>query len=155
MAKINFNKGHYDLMCEMMLEMLLNNEVILHKMLTLDVTALLQTTTINTLNSIRLDLKKAIDNIENQDEWSTTELNQKKLVSLKDKKELINLIIGYKRWQYEQKSIKQAREILQEELDDLKESQKTPEDKIKELEDKLANLKVETFKRKNMLLTNK
>lgn len=145
MAKINFNKGHYDLMCEMLLEMLLNNEVIQHKMLTLDVTALLHTTTINTLNSIRLDLKKAIDNIENQDEWSTTELNQKKLASLKDKKELVNLIIGYKRWQEEQESIKLARKLLLEELEDLKESQKTPEDKIKELEEKLANLKVETL----------
>ena len=145
MTKINFNKGHYDLMCEMLLEMLLNNEVIQHKMLTLDVTALLHTTTINTLNSIRLDLKKAIDNLENQDEWSTTEINQKKLASLKDKKELVNLIIGYKRWQDEQESIKQARKLLLEELDDLKESQKTPEDKIKELEDKLANLKVETL----------
>lgn len=145
MTKINFNKGHYDLMCEMLLEMLLNNEVIQHKMLTLDVTALLHTTTINTLNSIRLDLKKAIDNLENQDEWSTTELNQKKLASLKDKKELVNLIIGYKRWQDEQESIKLARKLLLEELDDLKESQKTPEDKIKELEDKLANLKVETL----------
>lgn len=145
MTKINFNKDHYDLMCEMLLEMLLNNEVIQHKMITLDVTALLHTTTINTLNSIRLDLKKAIDNLENQDEWSTTELNQKKLASLKDKKELVNLIIGYKRWQDEQESIKLTRKLLQEELDDLKESQKTPEDKIKELEDKLANLKVETL----------
>ena len=145
MTKINFNKGHYDLMCKMLLEMLINNEVIQHKMLTLDVTVLLHTTTINTLNSIRLDLKKAIDNLENQDEWSTTELNQKKLASLKDKKELVNLIIGYKRWQEEQESIKQTRKLLLEELDDLKESQTTPEDKIKELEDKLANLKVETL----------
>lgn len=145
MAKINFNKGHYDLMCEMALDMLLSNGVIQHKMLTLDVTALLHTTTINTLNSIRLDLKKAIDNLENQDEWSTTELNQKKLAILKDKKELVNLIIGYKRWQEEQETIKQSRKLLQEELDNLKESQKTPEDKIKELEDKLANLKEETL----------
>lgn len=145
MGKIIFTKAHYDCMCEHLLEMLINNEVIQHKMLTLDVTALLHTTTINTLNSIRMDLKKAIDNLENQDEWSTTELNQKKLASLKDKKELVNLIIGYKRWKEEQESIKQARKLLLEKLDDLKESQKTPEDKIKELEDKLANLKVETL----------
>lgn len=145
MGKIIFTKAHYDCMCEHLLEMLINNETIQHKMLTLDVTALLHTTTINTLNSIRLDLKKAIDNLENQDEWSTTELNQKKLAGLKDKKELVNLIIGYKRWQDEQESIKLTRKLLQEELDDLKESQKTPEDKIKELEDKLANLKEETL----------
>ena len=145
MAKINFNKGHYDLMCKMLLEMLLNNEVIQHKMLTLDVTALLHTTTINTLNTIRLDLKKAIDNLENQDEWSATDINQKKLTILKDKKELVNLVIGYKRWQEEQTSIILTRNLLLKELEDLKESQKTPEDKIKELEDKLANLKVENL----------
>ena len=145
MGKINFTKTHYEMMCEMLLEMLMNNEYIQHKMLTLNVTELVHTTTINTLNSIRLGLKKEIDNLENQDEWSTSEVNQKKLSTLKDKKELVNLIIGYKRWKDEQESIKQARKLLLEELDDLKESQKTPEDKIKELEDKLANLKVETL----------
>ena len=140
MTKINFNKTHYEMMCEMLLEMLMNNETIQHKMLTLDVVALVHTTTINTLNSIRLELKKSIDNLENQDEWTTSEVQQKKLSILKDKKELVNLVIGYKRWQEEQESIKQTRKLLMEELEDLKESQKTPEDKIKELEDKLANL---------------
>lgn len=143
MAKINFTKTHYEMMCEMLVEMLLNNETIQYKMLTLDVTALVHTTTINTLNSIRLDLKKAIDNLENQDEWATSEVNQNKLNNLKDKKELVNLVIGYKRWKEEQESIKLTRKLLLEELEDLKESQKTPDDKIKELEAKLANLKTE------------
>ena len=49
MAKINFTKTHYEMMCEMLVEMLLNNETIQYKMLTLDVTALVHTTTINTL----------------------------------------------------------------------------------------------------------
>lgn len=140
MGNINFNKTHYDMMCEMLLEMLLNNETIQHKMLTLDVVALVHTTTINTLISIRMDLKKAIALLENEDEWTTSEATQKKLSTLKDKKELVNLVIGYKRWQEEQESIKQTRKFLMEELEDLKESQKTPEDKIKELEDKIANL---------------
>lgn len=145
MGNINFNKTHYDMMCEMLLEMLLNNETIQHKMLTLDVVALVHTTTINTLISIRMDLKKTIALLENEDEWTSSEATQKKLSILKDKKELVNLVIGYKRWQEEQESIKYARKLLMEELEDLKESQKTPEDKIKELEDKLANLKVETL----------
>ena len=140
MGKINFTKTHYEMMCEMLLEMFMNNETIQHKMLTLDAVSLLHTTTINTLNSIRLELKKSIDNLENQDEWATSELQQMKLSILKDKKELVNLIIGYKRWQEEQESIKTTKKLLMEELNDLKESQKTPEDKIKELEDKLANL---------------
>lgn len=145
MGKINFTKTHYEMMCEMLLEMLLNNETIQHKMMTLDVVALVHTTTINTLNSIRLELGKAINVLENQDEWTTSETNQKKLTILRDKKELVNLIIGYKRWQEEQEAIKDERLIINEELNRLKESQKTPEDKIKELEDKLANLKEETL----------
>lgn len=140
MGKINFTKTHYEMMCEMLLEMLMNNETIQHKMLTLDVVALVHTTTINTLISIRMDLKKAIALLENEDEWTTSEATQKKLSTLKDKKELVNLVIGYKRWQEEQESIKTTKKLLMEELNDLKESQKTPEDKIKELEDKLANL---------------
>ena len=88
-------------------------------------------------------MKKAIDNLENQDEWATSEVNQNKLNNLKDKKELVNLVIGYKRWKEEQESIKLTRKLLLEELEDLKESQKTPDDKIKELEAKLANLKTE------------
>lgn len=145
MGKINFTKTHYEMMCEMLLEMLLNNETIQHKMITLDVVALVHTTTINTLNSIRLELGKAINVLENQDEWTTSETNQKKLTILRDKKELVNLVIGYKRWKEEQEAIKDERMIINEELNRLKESQKTPEDKIKELEDKLANLKEETL----------
>ena len=145
MGTINFNKTHYEMMCEMLLEMLLNNETIQHKMLTLDVVALVHTTTINTLINIRMDLKKAITLLENEDEWTTSEVQQKKLSTLKDKKELVNLVIGYKRWKLEQETIIQARKVLEDKLNELKESQKTPEEKIKELEEKIANLKVETL----------
>ena len=145
MGTVNFTKTHYDMMCEMLLEMLLNNETIQHKMLTLDVVALVHTTTINTLISIRMDLKKAIALLENEDEWTTSEAQQKKLSTLKDKKELVNLVIGYKRWKLEQETVLQARKVLEDKLNELKESQKTPEEKIKELEEKIANLKVETL----------
>jgi hypothetical protein len=106
---------------------------------------LLHTTTINTLNSIRLQLAKEIEAIENQDEWVSGEVSQRKLDSLKAKKELVNLIIGYKRFIQEQTEIARERASLEDELVRLKESQKTPEDKIKEIESKLETLTATTF----------
>ena len=141
MAKINFTKEHLDKMMLLSVEMLMKNEVITSKLGTvLNIVELLHTTTINTLNSIRLDLNKKIETIENQDEWIATDSNQAKLSTLKKHKELVNLIIGYKRYLDEQESVKVERERLTKELNSLKESQKSPQEKIKEIEDKLNSL---------------
>lgn len=141
MAKINFTKEHLDKMMLLSVEMLMKNEVVTSKLGTvLNIVELLHTTTINTLNNIRLDLNKKIESIENQDEWVATDSNQAKLGTLKKHKELVNLIIGYKRYLDEQESIRVERERLTKELDNLKESQKSPQEKIKEIEDKLNSL---------------
>lgn len=145
MGKINFTKEHYEKMKNLLVDMLINNEVILHKMVTLDVVALVHTTSINSLNSCRLELSANISRLENQDEWTTSELNQIKLEKLKKQKELVNLVIGYKRWLDEQSTILSQRKELEAQLKALKESQKTPEDKIKELEAQLSGLNTETF----------
>lgn len=146
MAKINFTKEHFDKLKAYALEMLFLNETINTKLgQPLSIVELLHTTTINTLNSIRLTLSKEIETIENQDEWVSGETSQKKLENLKAKKELVNLIIGYKRFTQEQHEIAHERAELEKELTRLKESQKTPEDKIKELESKLKTLNTTTF----------
>lgn len=146
MAKINFTKEHFEKLKAYALEMLFSNETITTKLgQPLSIVELLHTTTINTLNSIRLTLSKEIESIENQDEWVSGETSQKKLENLKAKKELVNLIIGYKRFTQEQHEIARERASLENELVRLKESQKTPEDKIKELESKLETLNPTTF----------
>lgn len=146
MAKINFTKEHFEKLKVYALEMLFSNETITTKLgQPLSIVELLHTTTINTLNSIRLTLSKEIESIENQDEWVSGETSQKKLENLKVKKELVNLIIGYKRFTQEQHEIARERASLENELVRLKESQKTPEDKIKELESKLETLNPTTF----------
>lgn len=145
MGKINFTKEHYEKMKNLLVEMLINNEVIQHKMVTLDVVALVHTTSINSLNGCRLELSANISRLENLDEWTTSELNQIKLEKLKKQKELVNLVIGYKRWLDEQSTILSQRKELEAQLKALKESQKTPEDKIKELEAQLSGLNTETF----------
>lgn len=146
MAKINFTQEHFEKLKAYAVEMLFSNEAINTNLgQPLSIVELLHTTTINTLNSIRLTLSKGIETIENQDEWVSGEVSQRKLDSLKAKKELVNLIIGYKRFMQEQAEIARERASLEDELVRLKESQKTPEDKIKEIESKLETLEATTF----------
>lgn len=146
MAKINFTKEHFEKLKTYAVEMLFLNETINTNLgQPLSIVELLHTTTINTLNSIRLTLSKGIETIENQDEWVSGETSQRKLENFKAKKELVNLIIGYKRFTQEQHEIARERAEIEKELTRLKESQKTPEDKIKELESKLETLNPTTF----------
>lgn len=141
MAKINFTKEHFEKMKAYLINMLLDNKVVIAGLGTpLNVTELLHTTTINTLNNIRVSIEKQITKFEQQDEWIADNVDQIKLQELKETKETINLIIGYRRHLLEQKEIDRRRKELQSKLTELKESQKTPEDKIKELEDELNSL---------------
>lgn len=146
MAKINFTQEHFEKLKAYAVEMLFLNEAINTNLgQPLSIVELLHTTTINTLNSIRLTLSKGIETIEKQDEWVSGEVSQRKLENLKAKRELVNLIIGYKRFTQEQAEIARERASLENELVRLKDSQKTPEDKIKEIESKLETLTTTTF----------
>lgn len=144
MAKVNFTKEHYAKMKDLACMMLINNLVINTKLgQPLTIVELMHTQTVNTLNSIRLSLGKQIENIEQQDEWVSSPYQQEKLTSLKNQKELVNLIIGWKRYKAEQLETRQRKAELAEQLKQLKESQKTPEDRIRELEIELATLDTE------------
>lgn len=139
MAKINFTKEHYAKMKELAFAMLVNNEVVNTKLgQPLTIIDLLHTQTINTLNNIRLAISKQIESLENQDEWATSTYQQEKLEKLKQAKELVNLIIGWKRHNMEVQEAKTKKAELNAQLKQLKESQKTPEDRIKELEAQLT-----------------
>lgn len=141
MAKINFTQNHFAQMQRLLLDMLMSNTTVTTKLGgELNVVELLHTTTINTLNSIRLSLAKHIENLESKDEWIADNANQEALDKAKAQKELVNLIIGYKRYMLEMEETKRKRVALEAKLAELKESQKTPEDKIKELEIELAGL---------------
>lgn len=140
MGKINFTPTHFERMKELAVEMLLDNEVVIGKLGNqYNIVDLIHTITINTLNSLRVGMAKAIENLENADEWVDS-ANQEKIEKLKKQKELVNLIIGYKRWLLEQNELSELKKNLKKTLADLKESQKTPEDKVKEIEAQLAEL---------------
>ena len=128
------------------MQMLLNSETIPTKLGTpLNVTELLHNTTINTLNGIRLSLSKQIENLENADEWVASKDTQTKLESLKAHKELVNLIIGYKRYQLEVAETQKKKKELQSRIIEMKEAAKTPEDRRKEAEAELAALEEPQF----------
>lgn len=147
MAKINFTKEHFDKMCYFATTMLLENGTITTKMgQTLNVVELLHTTTINTLNAIRLGLVKRIENLENQDEWVASAQSQLELDKAKAQKEFINLIIGYKRYRLEVEETAKKKMSLMAKIAKMKEEAKTPEDRLKEAEAELSALdSTETF----------
>lgn len=146
MAKINFTKEHYVKMSSLAFAMLVNNETISSKMgQPLNIVELMHTTTVQTLNDMRLNIGKQIEKLESQDEWVSTDNTQERLEKLKKQKELLNLLIGWKRKKLEIEEAQYKKRTLTEQLNKLKEEQKTPEDRIKELEEQLAGLDTEEF----------
>ena len=141
MAKINFTKEYYAKMKDLAFEMLVNNEVVTSKFgSSLSIVDLMHTQSVNTLNNMRIAFSKQINDLENQDEWAATDYQQEKLEALKRKKELVNLIIGWKRHNIEIAKAKAKKAELTAQLKELKESQKTPEDKIKDIEAQLSSI---------------
>ena len=144
--KINFTQEHFNKMQALLLEMLMGNHTIETKFgQSLNAVELLHTTTISTLNSIRLNLKRQIQNLEEQDEWTQGTVHQQKLNDLKASAELVNLVIGYKRFLLEAEETKKRKAELQEKIAEMKEAQKTPEDRLKEAEEELASLEDPQF----------
>jgi hypothetical protein len=85
-------------------------------------------------------LKKQIASMSDLDEWSCTDADTWKLERLKETQELVSLVIGYKKWLAEQEEIADKKAVLAARIDALKESQKTPAERIAELEKQLADL---------------
>ena len=139
MTKINFTPEHMSKLKELAVKMLFTNGIVRGKLGTpMNIVELIHTTTVNQLNEIKASLAKKIETIEKQDEWISPDND--KLAALKETKELINLIVGYKRMITERAEIEQKKKELSAKLTELKESQKTPEDRIKEMEAQLAAL---------------
>lgn len=137
--KIKFTKEHYAKLKELAAQALFEGVVIRTKLgQSLSIYELVHTVSPNQLNEIKNSLAKQIEKIENGDEW--TNPDSEKLESLKTNKELVNLIIGWKRYNMELDENARKKEELSKKLAELKESTKTPEDRIKELEAQLKEL---------------
>lgn len=139
--RINFTPEHLTRLKELSIDFLFNNKVIHSKLGNpMNIHELLHLTTINSLNNIRQECKSLVRRIEDKDEWIVCENDSIALKEAKESEELVNLIIGYKRYQNEQISILKKKAVLQEQLNELKESQKTPAERIAEIEAQIAKL---------------
>lgn len=137
--KIKFTKEHFAKLKELAAQALFEGIILRTKLgQSLNIYELVHTTSINQLNEIKNGLAKQIEKIEGGDEW--IDPDSEKLESLKSNKELINLIIGLKRYNLELNENVRKKEELTAKLTELKESTKTPEDRIKELEAQLKEL---------------
>lgn len=137
--KIKFTKEHFAKLKELAAQALFEGITLRTKLgLYLNIYELIHTTSINQLNEIKNGLAKQIEKIEGGDEW--IDPDSEKLENLKSNKELINLIIGWKRYNLEIDENTRKKEELTAKLNELKESTKTPEDRIKELEDRIKEL---------------
>lgn len=137
--KINFTKQHMERLIDLADAALFDRTVVTTKLgQPLNIYELLHTTSINQLNEIKISLAKKIEKVEASDEWVTPDND--KLQSMKDTKELVNLIIGWKRYNLELQENKIKKEELTKKLNELKESTKTPENRIKELKAQLKEL---------------
>ena len=137
--KINFTKQHMERLIDLADAALFNKTTVITKLgQPLNIYELLHTTSINQLTEIKAGLAKKIEKIESSDEWIAPDND--KLQSMKDTKELVNLIIGWKRYNLELDENARKKAELSKKLNELKESTKTPEDRIKEIEAQLKEL---------------
>ena len=141
--KINFTKDHFEKLKELLSIMLLNNETVNNRLgIPVNVVELVHTTSLNSLNDMRNALKKTVEKAESADEWVSSFISQEKVNKLRRQIETIYLIIGYKRYQMELADLNNKREELTEKLNKMKEEAKTPEEKIKEIQNELDNLEI-------------
>lgn len=141
MGKVNFTTENKSRLEELATKFLFGNLPIQGPIGTsMRVEDLLHNTSVNSLVSMNAHLKKQIASMSDLDEWSCTDADIWKLERLKETQELVSLVIGYKKWLAEQEEISEKKAALAARIDALKESQKTPAERIAELEKQLADL---------------
>ena len=135
----SFYDNCYSRMCDLIIQFVLHNKIIdLPLFGQSNVIDLIHNTSINSLNKIRIQIKNKIDNLEATDEWSDPE--SATVIDFKDQYELVNLIIGYRKHLDEVSIRANERLKLLDELNKLKEAQKTPQQKIQEIEEQLNKM---------------
>ena len=141
MGKVNFTTENKSRLEELATKFLFGNLPIQGPIGTsMRVEDLLHNTSVNSLVTMNSHLKKQIASMSDLDEWSCTDADTWKLERLKETQELVSLVIGYKKWLAEQEEISEKKAALAAQIDSLKESQKTPAERIAELESQLADL---------------
>lgn len=101
---------------------------------------LLTQTTINTLRTLLKGTRKAIQEMDDLDEWSMTQHQTNKKDRLTLWAEFLFLLVGYRLDQEVKAAKKEEAALLRKELRKLEEDAKTPEVRLAEMKAKLALL---------------
>ena len=119
MPKINFTPEHEKQLKDLYLELGFSGAKLQGKFGANSISAdqLLHTTTIETLKSFKVTLKKEIEELEKEDEWTTGVTSSKRLTITKKWYDYVNLLIGYKLYTEQVASeARAARKAAQEKL---------------------------------------
>ena len=119
MPKINFTSEHEKQLKDLYLELGFSGAKLQGKFgaNVMSADQLLHTTSIDTLKSFKSTLKKEIDELEKEDEWTVGSTSSKKLSITKKWYDYVNLLIGYKLFIEQNASeVREARKKAQDRL---------------------------------------
>ena len=137
----NFTEKHLENLKELVFEAVTKNWLIGGKLgQNFTVIDLFMNCSFTTLRLLKKQLQTAINNLPD-DEWEEmSDIAKEQSDYFNNCLSLVNLILGYRIDQAEKMEIERKKATLQERIDAIKESAKTPEEKLKELEDELSKL---------------
>lgn len=101
---------------------------------------LIHCTTLNTLKQMYANIKNKLVKLEAEDEFDFNGTSAVKIGELRDKKDFLYLLIKYKMYKELEAETAKEKARLQKEIAELKESTKSPEQRIAEMEVKLNSL---------------
>ena len=135
-----FTKTHFDNLSQLIIEALFKDKTFYNNLnMPITVYDLVNNTTINSLTSMYSKALRKLNEVEQQNEWKETDTTE-----LIKTTQLLNLLIGYKTYSNEVKERKEKRKLLEEKLNTLKEASKSPEEKIKEIEELIESTSLNT-----------
>jgi len=138
--KINFTKENESDLRNLIANSVLNKVFYIGPMgQEYDVNNLVNTLSVSSLRSLSQFIQNKITKLSVTDEWVENP-NEVEIESLNTAKRLISLIIGWKLYQQEKADNEREKLRLTKQLNELLESQKTPEDIIAELKQKISEL---------------
>ena len=135
-----FTKTHFDNLSQLIIEALFKDKTFYNNLnMPITVYDLVNNTTINSLTSMYSKALRKLNEVEQQNEWKETDTTE-----LIKTTQLLNLLIGYKTYSHEVKEKEKERKLLEEKLNTLKEASKSPEEKIKEIEELIKSTSLNT-----------
>lgn len=141
MKRINFTQEHESKLKELATDLLFGGTFIKgFTGTTYSVFDLLHNVTINTIVTMHGNMKKEVEKIENLDEWSMNDYQQKKLAESKKMAEFLNLVIGWRKFNEQVAEEKEQVKALKAKMKELKLSTMTPTEQIAELEKQITSM---------------